>query len=518
MLAPSGHTDAVAVDNVMLRELPDGWVWTTIGSVTENFDGRRIPVTAMDRAAMRGPYPYYGASGVIDLVNRYLFDGTYLLITEDGVPLSQSKDIAFLASGKFWVNNHAHVVKTLGDLPLGFLKAYANSVNLQGYVTGTTRLKLTQAALNSIPVPLAPLPEQRRIVAEIEKQFTRLDASVDALKRVQANLKRYRASVLKSACEGKLVPTEAELARSEGSDYEPADQLLERILSARRAHWEAQEKRRGRYKELSSPDTSALSELPKGWVWATLSQISDLKGGATKGRRFRAGESLTEVPYLRVANVQRGYLDLSEIKTIEVTQEVADQLALVPGDILFTEGGDRDKLGRGWVWKGELDGCIHQNHIFRSRLLLTEMHPEFVSWWGNSFGQTFFEHSGKQTTNLASINLSVLSSFPVPLPPLAEQRRIVAEVERRLSVIQQAEATVEANLTRAERLRQSILKQAFSGKLVPQDPGDEPASALLERIRVEREASHADAKNSRQTRPRRGKSLSAQLVLREGNP
>ena len=107
----------------------------------------------------------------------------------------------------------------------------------------------------------------------------------------------------------------------------------------------------------------------------------------------------------------------------------------------------------------------------------------------------------------------------VALPPLAEQRRIVAEVERRLSVIQQAEATVEANLTRAERLRQSILKQAFSGKLVPQDPGDEPASALLERIRVEREASHADAKNSRQTRPRRGKSLSArQLVLREGNP
>ena len=384
---------------------------------------------------------------------------------------------------------------------------------------GGSLMRVRDATFANYPVPLPPLPEQHRIVAEIEKQFTRLDASVAALKRVQANLKRYRASVLKAACEGKLVPTEAELAYAEGHDYEPANQLLERILSERRAHWESREKRRGRYKEPSYPDTSALSELPKGWVWATLSQISDLKGGATKGRRFRAGESLTEVPYLRVANVQRGYLDLSELKTIEVTQEVADQLALVPGDILFTEGGDRDKLGRGWVWKGELDGCIHQNHIFRSRLLLTEMHPEFVSWWGNSFGQTFFEHSGKQTTNLASINLSVLSSFPVPLPPLAEQRRIVAEVERRLSVIQQAEATVEANLTRAERLRQSILKQAFSGKLVPQDRNDEPASALLERIRVEREASHADAKNSRQTGPRRGKSLSArQFVLREGNP
>ena len=142
------------------------------------------------------------------------------------------------------------------------------------------------------------------------------------------------------------------------------------------------------------------------------------------------------------------------------------------------------------------------------------MDPEFVSWWGNSFGQTFFEQSGKQTTNLASINLSVLSSFPVPLPPLAEQRRIVAEVERRLSVIQKAEATVEANLTRAERLRQSILKQAFSGNLVPQDPNDEPASALLERIRTEREATQAAAKpKSRAKRRRARSSPERQLIL-----
>ena len=268
MLKQSAHTDAGAIEETTMCELPNGWVWTTLGLVTENFDRRRVPVAAKHRAAMRGPYPYYGASGVVDSVNRYLFDGTYLLITEDGVPLSQSKEIAFLASGKFWVNNHAHVVKTFGDMPLGYLKACANSVSLQGYVTGTTRLKLTQAALNSIPVPLAPLPEQRRMVAEIEKQFTRLDASVAALKRVQAHLKRYRASVLKAACEGRLVPTEAELARSEGRDYERGDRLLKRVLAERRARWEAQEKRRGKYKEPVAPDTSELPELPElpeGW-------------------------------------------------------------------------------------------------------------------------------------------------------------------------------------------------------------------------------------------------------------
>ena len=237
---------------------------TTYGQITENFDSRRIPVKAKDRASTRGPYPYYGASGVIDHVDGYLFDGEYLLITEDGNLLSGYSNISFIASGKFWVNNHAHVVQSLGDIPLGYLEAHTNYLTLEPYVTGTTRPKLTQAALNLIPLPLPPLPEQHRIVAEIEKQFTRLDASVAALKRALANLKRYRASVLKAACEGTLVPTEAELARAEGRDYEPASVLLERILSERRARWESQDKKRGEYKEPVAPDTSELPELPEG--------------------------------------------------------------------------------------------------------------------------------------------------------------------------------------------------------------------------------------------------------------
>ena len=513
--------------------LPSRWSKTTLGSLVEVLRGVSYKKVDASSISTEGLVPLLRATNIDRVLN---FDGLVYVPTHYVNPdqYLRAGDIVIAGSSgsSAVVGKAAQLNKewfgTFGAFCLG-LRAVSAMDNrflawfLQGdeYRNRTSQLaagvninNLRREHIEGIPIPLPPLAEQRRIVAEIGRHFTRLDASVTALKRAQANLKRFRASVLKAACEGKLVPTEAELARSEGRSYEPADRLLERILSERRDYQWAREKRRGRYKETSSPDTSALSELPKGWVWATLSQISDLKGGATKGRRFRAGESLTEVPYLRVANVQRGYLDLSEIKTIEVTQEVADQLALVPGDILFTEGGDRDKLGRGWVWKGELDGCIHQNHIFRSRLLLSEMDPEFVSWWGNSFGQTFFEQSGKQTTNLASINLSVLSSFPVPLPPLAEQRRIVAEVERRLSVIQKAEATVEANLTRAERLRQSILKQAFSGNLVPQDPNDEPASALLERIRTEREATQAAAKpKSRAKRRRARSSPERQLIL-----
>ena len=141
------------------------------------------------------------------------------------------------------------------------------AVSLQ---SGSTRKRISRRNLATIRFPLPPLPEQHRIVAEIEKHFTRLDAAVAALKRAQANLKRYRAGVLKAACEGKLVPTEAELARAEGRDYQPAGRLLERILTERRARWQSQDNRRRKYKEPAAPDTSNLPELPDGWVWAML--------------------------------------------------------------------------------------------------------------------------------------------------------------------------------------------------------------------------------------------------------
>ena len=506
MLAPSQHTSAVAVEDAGLRQLPDGWVWTTIGSVTENFDGRRVPVKATDRAAMRGPYPYYGASGVIDSVNSYLFDGIYLLITEDGVPLSQSKGIAFIASGKFWVNNHAHVVKALGDIPLEYLKACANSANLQGYVTGTTRLKLTQAALNSILVPLAPLTEQHRIVAEIEKQFTRLDASVAALKRVQANLKRYRASVLKAACEGRLVPTEADLARAEGRDYESADLLLERIMAERRARWESQEKRRGKYKEPSAPDTSALPELPEGWVWATVGQLLTKSEYGTSVKCSYEAEGL---PVLRIPNIVAGDINLTDIKYATRPVPIDAEAALAKGDVLMCRtNGSVSLVGKTAVVNTELVPYhSFASYLLRFRLIEAEIMPMWFHLYATSqLGRDFIEQNAASSAGQNNVSLSLIHTMPIPLPPLAEQHRIVAEVERRLSVIQQTEAAVEANLTRAERLRQSILKQAFSGKLVPQNPNDEPACVLLGRIRAEREEAEAAAKSQRKPRRRGSKS------------
>ena len=391
----------------------------------------------------------------------------------------------------------------------------ASEEELRSRSTGTTFEAIRGNDLRSHPFPLAPLAEQCRIVAEIEKQFTRLDASVAALKRVQANLKRYRASVLKAACEGKLVPTEAEFAQLEGRDYEPADQLLERILAERRALWEAQEKRGRKYKEPVASDTSALSELPEGWVWATLDQVSYR---IQYGTSSKASSDATGIPVLRMGNIQDGDLDLSNLKYLSAQDVDVQKTLLEHGDLLFNRTNSAELVGKCAVFKGAPSRACFASYLIR--VSFEGFLPEFACAYINSeHGRQYISQVRNQQVGQANVNGTKLTAMPIPVPPLGEQRRIVAEVERRLSVAQKAEVSIEANLRRVERLRQSILKQAFSGKLVPQDPGDESASALLERIRVEREAAHAAAKNSRQTRPCRGKSLSArQLVLREANP
>ena len=379
---------------------------------------------------------------------------------------------------------------------------------------GTSYPAVRDGDILSQEVLLPPLAEQRRIVAEIEKQFTRLHASVAALKRVQANLKRYRASVLKAACEARLVPTEAELARSEGRDYEPADQLLAPILSERRARWESQEKRGRKYREPSALDAAAPPELPEGWAWAMLAQ---LLARSEYGTSVKCDYEAEGLPVLRIPNIIAGDIDLNDIKYATRPVPIDSNSALAKGDVLMCRtNGSVNLVGKTAVVSTELEPYhSFASYLLRFRLIETEMMPKWFHIYATSqSGRAFIEQHAASSAGQNNVSLSLIHRMLIPLPPIAEQRRIVAEVERRLSVIQQAEVTVEANLTRAERLRQSILKQAFSGKLVPQDPNDEPASVLLERIRAEREAAQAAAKSkSRAKRHRARSSHGRQLVL-----
>ena len=344
---------------------------------------------------------------------------------------------------------------------------------------------LSRSDYDEIEVPLPPLAEQRRIVAEIETQFTRLDASVAALRRARANLKRYRASVLKAACEGRLVPTEAELARSEGRGYEPAGVLLERILAERRARWESQEKPRGKYKEPSAPDASDLPELPDGWVWASLESLTqNFDGQRVPVKAEDRANTPGPYPYYGASGIIDAVNDF-----------------LFDGDFLLIAEDGANLLSRttpiAFIAKGQFWVNNHA-HVVKT---LGGVPLQYLEVFTNGLNiQRYVAGTAQPKLTQAALN-----RMPIPLPPLSEQLRIVAEVERRLSVVQQAEVTVEASLARAERLRQSILKQAFSGELVPQDPGDEPASALLERIRAEREAEAQASASVRSKSGRRGK-------------
>ena len=367
---------------------------------------------------------------------------------------------------------------------------------------GGSLMRIRGAILTNYPFPLPPLPEQRRIVAVIERHFSRLDAAVANLKRAQANLRRYRASVLKAACEGELVPTEAHLAKYEGRDYEPAAQLLARILAERRARWQAQAKRGRKYKEPAAPATSELPQLPEGWVWASVDQVSHR---IQYGTSSKASSDANGIPVLRMGNIQNGELDLSDLKYLSVQDVDVSKTLLERGDLLFNRTNSAELVGKCAVFKGTPSPACFASYLIRVTFI--RIVPKLASAYINSqYGRRYIGQVRSQQVGQANVNGTKLAAMPIPLPPLAEQRRIVAEVERRLSAIHQAESAVEANLARAERLRQSILKQAFSGKLVPQDPNDEPTSALLARIRAEREkAQEADESRRKPNRRRAGK-------------
>jgi len=359
--------------------------------------------------------------------------------------------------------------------------------------TGSTFAAISGAELRSHRITLAPLPTQHRIVAEIERQLTRLDAAAAALKRVQANLKRYRASVLKAACEGRLVPTEADLARAEGRDYEPADRLLARILKERRARWEADqlakmqaagkppkdEKWKAKYPEAATPDTSRLPDLSEGWVWATMPQLGELNRGKSK-HRPRDDPKLYGGPY---PFIQTGDVKHSNGR-VRTHSQTYSELGLAQSR-LWPEGTLCITIAANIAETGILSypACFPDSVVG----FLFDGLPTLVR-----FVELFLRTARESLERFApataqkNINLEILSRVGIPLPPLVEQERVVAEVESRLSAVEIIEISLGSSLKRANRLRQAILKRAFEGRLVPQDPNDEPAGALLERIRAER--------------------------------
>jgi type I restriction enzyme, S subunit len=471
--------------------LPTGWALSTLGEIAELIGGgtpsREIPEYFGGDIVWLTPteIPKSKVAVVLDskerLTDAGLRKSSARLIPKGAVLLTSRASIGFVAIAGTEVTTNqgfASFVCNEGvhNLYLAYWLWASRGILVQN-ATGTTFKEITKSKLRPLTFPIAPLPEQIRIVAKIDELFTRLDAGVATLKRVQTALKRYKAAVLKAACEGRLVPQDP--------NDEPASKLLERMLAERRT--KATDSKMRENEATASTGINEPRQLPNGWVWAKIGQVGFVQLGRQRAPKHHTGIHMR--PYLRVANVFENRIDTNDVLEMNFTPKEYETFLLKYGDILLNEGQSPELLGRPAMFRDEVQGACFQNTLIRFRAYEGLNRSFALHTFLYYLHAEKFRRRATQTTNMAHLSSGRFANMEFALPPLAEQVRIVTEVERQLSVVEELQTTIATNLVRAERLRQSILKRAFEGKLVPQDSSDEPVADLVERIKTMRRQS-----------------------------
>ena len=390
--------------------MSNNWNVVPFTEAVDICDTFRKPINSSERASrIKGKeqselYPYYGATGQVGFIDDYITDGEYVLLGEDGAPfLDAFSKKAYIISGKTWVNNHAHVLKSKTNNK--FLCYYLNSFNYKGYVSGTTRLKLTQAEMKRIPVPVPPLSEQERIVSRIEELFSQLDAGVETLKKTKAQLAVYRQAVLKEAFES-VIP---------------------------------------------ESDTCNVEDVCK-----------DIKVGIViKPAQYYTSADVG-VRAFRSANVREFAVNNSDwVYLTKAGHEANLRSEIHTGDVLVVRSG---YPGTACVVPPTYNGC-NAIDILIAVPYAEKILPEYLCAYTNSpLGKRIIQEK-KRGVAQAHFNVSGYSKTPIIVPCLETQKRVVAEIDSRLSVCDSIEQTVDAALQQAEAMRQSILKDAFEGRL-----------------------------------------------------
>lgn len=352
--------------------------------------------------------------------------GKTAIITDDLLPLVHGMNLLRLRL------NLACVPKYLYYFSQSF--QYKQSI-LERINMAVNQVSINQKQVGDIDFPLPPLAEQQRIVDRIENLFAKLDQAKELVQNALDSFEPRKAAILHKAFTGELT-----------------------------AKW--------REEHGVGMDS---------WKTMSLSKLAYIQTGLAKGKQINS--VTTTMPYLRVANVQDGYLDLSEIKLITVEKDKIERYRLKEGDVLFTEGGDYDKLGRGTVWRAEIDNCLHQNHVFAVRPEPTILNSFYLAYLGSSrYGKNYFLSCSKQTTNLASINSTQLKAFPVLCPSIIEQQEIVSILDTLIEKEQSAKYKLEVLLDQIDLMKKSILSHAFRGELGTNDPSEGSAFELLKEV------------------------------------
>jgi len=483
----------VETQRMSIGDLPEGWVISTLGEIStkpqygwttkanhESGNVKLLRTTDITSGQINwATVPY--CSKKPDDLDKYLLEPGDIVISRAG-----SVGVSYLLTDTDNAVFASYLIRFRPNEPVDkkyvyyYLKSpdYWKAIGKSTLGIAVPNVNATKLA--KVKIPIAPENEQKRIVAEIEKQFSRLDEAVENLKRVKANLKRYKASVLKAAVEGKLT----EEWRKKHPNVEPADKLLQRILAERRKKWEEAElakirvrgkqskddKWKKKYKEPAVPLLSALPNVPNGWEFAGIEQLLPPEKEAMKtgpfGSLLKKHEHRPEgIPVLGIENIQA--MEFVPGSKIHITKKKAEELngySVASGDILISRSGT---VGEVCVVPGNIGQARISTNLMKISLAKDGMSSEFFTFLfnGSPFVLSQVSELCKGSTR-EFLNQDILKRLVFILPPVEEQKLIIQEVDQRFTIISGIERELARNLRRAERLRQSILKKAFSGQLV----------------------------------------------------
>jgi type I restriction enzyme S subunit len=428
---------------------PGGWSVEPLAACVDVLDSRRKPVNSKERATRPGPVPYYGATGQVGWIDDYLFDEELVLLGEDGAPfLDKSKPIAYVIEGRSWVNNHAHVLRARTHVTSNrYIKHYLDSFDFTHRVQGSTRDKLTQGSMNSIPVLLAPRSLQDELVRTIESVTSRRGSASDHLAGARRAIERFRQAVLAAACSGRLT--------TDWRDSNPGARSVEHALTELAA---GRRKRIGAEEPLDLP----MHDLPGSYVLSTVGAAALLVEYGTSQRAEATGAG---VPVLRMGNIQDGQLDLGDLKYCPVDKEI-ERLMLYDGDLLFNRTNSPELVGKSAVFH-ETEPMTFASYLIRVRFASDVAEPDLVNYWINSaWGRAWARHVKTDGVSQSNINATKLAAMPLPLAPIDEQREIVLRASQLLASAEAILNRVDMAIGSVDRSSQAVLGKVFRGELL----------------------------------------------------
>ena len=401
-----------------IGDIPYDWNISRIGNF---FCFRSGDTLTNEQIKDEEKYPVYGANGCRGYYDQYNLNGKYILLGRVGALCGN----VHIVNESVWVTEHALIAEMKKEITHEVYAYIFASMNLIQYSKASAQPVISSSTLMGLRIPIIPKKEQQLIANYLDDRCSKIDAIIAEAK---ASIEEYKE--LKQA-----VITQAVTL--------------------------------GKKKNRPLKDTNILwiGKTPFEWQVAELKFFASIKSGITLGQKYPAGAKLVEMPYLRVANVQGEYVDLSDVKTIQVLPEEVDKYRLEAGVVLMTEGGDRDKLGRGCVWHGEITPCLHQNHIFALTTKSDKLLPEYFSHVTTSeVARCYFDYTAKKTTNLANTNSSTIMNFRLSIPPLEEQREIVQYLDKRIKTLNDMISEKQSLIEDLESYKKSLIYEVVTGK------------------------------------------------------